>query len=258
MKDYLKILSQFKPATLDELESLMLLNRFDTKYILNEESLPEILEILKDDYQVLEIDGNREFSYDNLYYDTKEYFFFSQHHNGKLNRAKLRFRHYIDTNAQFFEIKRHMNNDLTEKTRIPIALNEKKINREIEEKILEKLELNYLEILPKLTVRYNRITLMNKEVPEKVTIDTDLYFKNTINDIALQGLTLLEIKHGCHRSASRLYNILKNMGLHPKSISKYCMGLVMTDSNVKYNRFKSKVLFINKILNERFARGIMF
>ena len=31
------------------------------------------------------------------------------------------------------------------------------------------------------------------------------------------------------------------------SFSKYCMGIVLTNANVKYNRFKSKCMVINKL-----------
>ena len=56
-------LKQFKKITLDEMNSVALLKRKDTKFIINISYLPEILEALKNSYKVLEIDRKRIMNY---------------------------------------------------------------------------------------------------------------------------------------------------------------------------------------------------
>jgi uncharacterized membrane protein len=44
-------------------------------------------------------------------------------------------------------------------------------------------------------------------------------------------------------------DVLQNRKIFPQGFSKYCMGMVLTDSGVKNNLFKSKVQYLNKLLN---------
>jgi hypothetical protein len=243
-----RITSGFNPATLEMLDKLDLMNRFDVKYIIPESILPVILSDLESYYNILEIDGKRNFQYINQYFDTKDYFFYKQHHNGKLNRAKVRYRHYVDSDSCFFEIKRRINNSQTIKDRIPIPAVERQITGDAGWLVKKELNINPDLLIPKLRVTYNRLTLLNTNLQEKITIDTDIYFKNTINDFSLNGLALLEIKQKKIGHLSPSLQILKLLYLHPSSsLSKYCIGLIMTDSNLKYNRFKPKILIINKL-----------
>ena len=49
------VLESYTPISLDEMEHVQLMNRVDTKYILPVNSLPEILDEMKADYRILEI-----------------------------------------------------------------------------------------------------------------------------------------------------------------------------------------------------------
>ena len=102
-------LKQFDTATLEYVNTLNLNNRQDTKYAFRHSELSSVLEELKSNYKILEIENKKEFLYENLYYDTPDLFMYFQHHNGKLNRYKIRYRKYIDNNTIFFEIKKKTN-----------------------------------------------------------------------------------------------------------------------------------------------------
>ena len=69
-------------------------------------------------YEVLEIDNKRFFKYQNLYFDTDDFFFYHQHHNRNLSRYKVRFRRYVDTNQCYFEVKHKNNKRKTLKSRL--------------------------------------------------------------------------------------------------------------------------------------------
>ena len=98
-------ISAFEPISLKEMDRVKLMNRKDTKFIFNEEKLPELLEALKDNYNILEISNKRESLYKTMYFDTDDFKFYTQHHNGKLNRHKVRYRQYADVDTTYLEVK---------------------------------------------------------------------------------------------------------------------------------------------------------
>src|SRR5205814_1442908 len=65
----------------------------------------ELLEQLRDDHDVLEIDGRRWFEYRSVYFDTPDLCCFWDHVHGRLPRFKARTRLYRDTGSCVFEVK---------------------------------------------------------------------------------------------------------------------------------------------------------
>ena len=99
-------LEKFQALTLTELNAqASYLKRIDRKFLLTKNQFAEILEDLKEDFQVLEIAGKKVFSYDNVYMDTDDYLFYNQHQDKKSSRTKVRTRYYVDSNLAFFEFK---------------------------------------------------------------------------------------------------------------------------------------------------------
>ena len=72
----INILKDFGPITLSEMDGVKLMNRTDTKFVFKRQSLNEFLEILKEQYKVLNIKENLISSYKTLYFDTPEFQFF--------------------------------------------------------------------------------------------------------------------------------------------------------------------------------------
>ena len=46
---------------------------------------------------------------------------------------------------------------------------------------------------------------------------------------------------------SKMQHILRDMRIFPMKISKYCIGVAMTIPQVKHNRFKEKLVKLNKL-----------
>ena len=67
MTDVEQTLSQFCPISLAEMESVKLMNRIDTKYVVTIRQLPLILQMAKDDYYAQEINDVRLATYDTIY-----------------------------------------------------------------------------------------------------------------------------------------------------------------------------------------------
>ncbi len=107
MIDQIKtIVNSFEEISLGEIEKVAaLLDRIDLKFTINISELPEILEFVKPYYSALCIEDKRIMQYKSLYFDTADFNLYKIHHNGKLNRYKVRIREYSDTNTVFFETK---------------------------------------------------------------------------------------------------------------------------------------------------------
>ena len=98
-------LNQFSPIPLEQLGKAALMDRLETKYIFRSDNIFNFLSGLESDYQILEIKGQRICSYRTVYYDTADFRFFQQHQNGSGQRWKIRQRTYLDSQANFLEVK---------------------------------------------------------------------------------------------------------------------------------------------------------
>jgi len=249
-------LEGFLPATLEDLNGVKLLSRYDTKFILHKSRLKNLFDYLSRDYRILEIGGKRLFSYETLYYDTDNFFFYHQHHNKKLGRYKVRCRRYVESGQCFFEVKFKNNKKKTTKSRL--ALKENVIG-EISESSKEFARSHILlgdidimgKVKPKLKVNYHRMTFANTTTEERFTIDLGLTYSNgTPRRRRLDSLVIAENKSERFSPHAPMFQYLKNLGIHPVSFSKYCMGVALTEENVKHNRFKKKILALSKMNEE--------
>ena len=104
-----KYTSLYRKHGLNDLKKASLMDRIDSKFVADISVLGCILEACKNDYTILDIQDTSIFKYENTYYDTLNYDLYRMHHNGKLNRYKIRQRHYSDTDQTYFEIKKKTN-----------------------------------------------------------------------------------------------------------------------------------------------------
>ena len=123
-------LKDFNPISLDEMNTISLLRRYDQKFTLNTSQFQEVFPLLAKDYHCLTIDNQQLFEYTTDYYDSDDYSMFHNHHNGKLNRYKIRFRDYNNTKNSFLEVKFKTNKGETIKSRQEIAYKSREFNLE--------------------------------------------------------------------------------------------------------------------------------
>ena len=86
----LDLLKELKPITLDEMSSIKLMNRLDTKYVTTKAKLCQLLELVKGKYYVQETNGDLISPYRTTYFDTPDHAMYMQHHSGHCNRKKVR------------------------------------------------------------------------------------------------------------------------------------------------------------------------
>ncbi len=239
-------LQSFKRVTLADLDQVKLMDRTDSKFCLHRSQLPDILEALKHDYSILEINGESIFPYDTTYFDTADDRMYINHQNGKRNRYKIRVRQYVVSKDNFLEIKFKNNKGRTIKERI----RRPDFNPEFKDN-----ELNFLQnsspypgsdLQPKILSFFNRITLVDNQFTVRVTIDTLPRFKNQEKEIIIKDLVIIEIKQSKNNKTALINHVLRKNKVRRQGFSKYCIGRSLLEENIKKNKFKPLLIRLRK------------
>ena len=114
-------------------------------------------------------------------------------------------------------------------------------------------------LVPVIQSSFNRITLVNNNMQERVTIDVLPTWQTGNQTITLPNLVIIEVKSSHTSSCSGFGFILREQRIHPARLSKYCTGTALLFPEIKQNRFKEKLLYIKKldkslIYNESFNK----
>ena len=166
---------------LDRIAAVRLMNRVDTKYLVDEALCMELLELAADQYYVQIIDDCRACRYATLYYDTPQWDMYHLHHNRRLTRQKIRTRTYVETGVTYLEVKNKSNKGRTHKRRMALdrSLFAAAATDTAAADFLRR-EARYAPetLSPSLATRFVRVTLVNHAMTERLTIDFDLHFDN--------------------------------------------------------------------------------
>lgn len=98
-------LSAFSSISLEEMSTIRLMNRTDTKYIVSLSALMDVLQRASNCYRVQEVQGERNIVYHTTYLDTPDYAMYLAHQNGRVIREKIRVRTYVSSGLTFLEVK---------------------------------------------------------------------------------------------------------------------------------------------------------
>ena len=246
MSNLLPIISDFAPISLKEMDGVKLMSRMDTKFVFKIEKLPSLLEKMTPFYRVLEINGKFIHDYKSLYFDTNARKFYIDHHNFRVNRNKIRFREYVDSGLTFLEVKLKNNKGKTIKKRMKVDAISKELSNK-HKAYIENIIGKSLDVTAKQWINFSRITLVHKSKKERLTIDINLTFKNNEKEGNLNDIVIAEVKQERMSRLSDFIRIAKEMSILPIRLSKYCITTMELQPNIKQNRFKKKLLFINKL-----------
>lgn len=242
-------LERFEKRSLGDISSVSLLNRVDNKYTLSREMLLQLLERLEESHAVVEIDELRSLPYKTLYYDTEDLRCYRDHHNGRRTRVKFRTREYLSSSLVFNEIKQKANTGKTYKSRIKRSLFTHEMDGTFRTFAGEVAGGDEWYV-PQLFVEYNRITLVDKELTERLTIDTDLKvtdFSDPQKSRLFSNLVIAESKRERGVRSSPSMDTLRDLRCKPRGFSKYCMGIALLRDDIKKNLFKEHIRFIEKM-----------
>lgn len=250
MKLISSILADFESISLSEAKEFSLTDRNDKKFIFSYKYLNDILIKSQKFYKVMQVNGNPQSEYKSLYFDTKDLKFYHNHHNGKKNRYKIRYRKYLDTEDCFLEVKFKTNKKKTIKSRIPQKDILKSIPKESSEFLNNCTPYNHNDLISLFYSTFKRTTLIHKEKKERVTIDINLKFYNGEFSDEFKNLVIAEVKTERFASQSDFIKILKEFNIYSSPMSKYCTGLAIYKPTLKQNRFKKRFLNIKKITDD--------
>lgn len=247
--DWEAMLGNLEPVDLKGLDRVKLMNRVDSKYVFDIHLLDGLLAEVSGHYQVLEIDSRRIFTYHSIYLDTPGFTHYHHHHNGKVNRVKLRYRKYVDHGATFFEVKLKTKGTRTDKHRIALdTMNARPGEEELA--LLRSLKVPEQELEHKVLIHYRRITLAAREGAERVTLDLQLSFHTENIHQEFPTLVIAEIKQDRFSIGSPFIRALKARHVGQLKISKYALAVALTQPHIKANQFKRKVRKLTSILQK--------
>lgn len=246
----LPLWEQMEPISLEQMHAVKLMNRIDTKYVASEGQIMEFLgRVAVYGYKVQVIDDVRAARYDTRYFDTADRAMYIAHHNRQLTRQKIRTRHYEDGLACYLEVKNKNNRGRTKKERIEIPQSGLMALDSVEASTFLATQSRYdiATLSPALSTRFLRITVVNPNLTERITIDLDLEYCDLRNarSAKIEGMSIVEIKQDGN-IPSTAKEILLELRVKPMRISKYCLGTALTVEGIKRNRILQKIRNIEK------------
>jgi hypothetical protein len=238
------------PISLKDMSGIKLMNRTDTKFVATLEQLNNFLLAVQGKYYIQEHNNTRIASYHTVYLDTADYIMYTMHHNGKTRREKIRVRTYLDSKDTFLEVKNKNNHGRTKKKRITVGGVD--TLKEEQENVVPFLAkhgwYNLEELMPTCENRFSRITLVNYEKTERLTIDFDLRFHHFATDDRdeLKRVAIIELKRDGNVPSPALA-IIRDLRIRRSGFSKYCVGSARTNKNLRRNNFKERLRFIDRL-----------
>jgi len=243
-----EVITRFDPISLAEMDRVELLDRMDTKYVFGSAQLPELLETLRSEYRILEVEGKRGTDYRSLYFDTADLKHYHEHHNGHSFRSKVRFREYVGSGLCYLEVKRKTGRGGTDKKRIRVDSIPTVMTPE-QQAFAATASKCPDPLLPQLWNHFTRLTLVHRTRNERLTIDHDLRFTQAGGERSLDGICVAELKEARADRSSPFARLMRTLRVRPAGMSKYCIGMLLLHDRVKRNAFKPILLQLERIRN---------
>lgn len=256
------LVSELPSITLEEMSGIRLMNRTDTKFVTTLPVLERLLQMCKGSYFAQFTNDKFVASYRTVYWDDENHTMYQRHQEGRKPRTKVRARTYVDSQISFLEIKKKDNHGKTKKKRISIPSIESVMNDRVGEDFLRELtnfafdgatldaaNTNRSLIKARLQNQFQRITLVNKNHTERLTIDFNLSFLNfdSKKEHNLPRTVIIELKRD-GRQPSPILPMLRELRVKPAGFSKYCIGTALTNPDVKLNNFKLRLIKLRNYL----------
>jgi len=219
------------PIGLAELMALAeLQTRVDRKYFVPADVFRRLIDELAGELQVLDIDGRRTFGYESVYFDTPRLTSYRAHLQRRRQRFKARTRTYTDSGLCMFEVKLTGARGETVKQRVPYQADHRaELTAEALAHLGTALCQAYHQDLPAglrptLTTTYRRTTFVSRLGDARLTCDVGLVCGDGRHEVRDTGThVLVESKSAGRGSAPD--RILRELGVRPASVSKYCVGV---------------------------------
>jgi|GEM_PF-70242 len=244
----------FSPIGLEQLnDKAAMLRRLDNKYVVREAVLRQALPALLARFDILEIDGRREFTYDTCYFDDPHDSSYFDHHRGRRQRFKVRVRRYNDAQLCFVEIKLKGKRGITVKKRLRYPVDRYGM---LDEEAMHHIATSYREmygrefdyaLAPVLEMRYRRVTLVARDGGERLTIDCRMEFSGNGRQHKVdEDVFIIETKSSNGNGIAD--KVLRRLHQHPTNrCSKYCVARAALQGVRRHNRFLPALRKLNAL-----------
>jgi VTC domain len=220
------------PISLDELNALAeLQTRVDRKYFVPADAFRRLIAELRGDIRVLDIEGLRSFGYESVYFDTPQLTTYRAHLQRRRQRFKARTRTYTDSGLSMFEVKLTGARGETVKQRVPYPTEHR---AELTDQALAHLATSLCEayhqdvpagMRPTLVTTYRRTTFVTRTGDARLTCDTGLVSRDDQHEVHDTGTHVLVESKSAGHGGSVADRILRELGVHPVSVSKYAVAV---------------------------------
>lgn len=250
-------LAKLSPIGLDAMDGAELMNRLDQKFLIEADWIPTLLLDCQDEYQILEVEGERITAYENQFVETPALDSFENHVRGRKNRFKARVRKYGSNGITFLEIKHKTVHGKTLKERV-LRSKEEPWNAPLTNQETSFLNDRYPYPdgnLTNISNSFNRCTLVSTTRKERVTIDSQILFQSGEKQERLNGLAILEVKQSKIDRLSPIHKALKKYAGFPpplgrqSSMSKYIIGMLLLNRELPPRTYRSIFRSIKRLKN---------
>ena len=241
--------AMFPSISLEQVEhDAALLTRVDRKYIVTHAELTDVLEEINGAVRVLEIDGERVFTYRSTYFDTPDLASYRAAAAGRSQRFKVRTRAYVTSGTSWLEVKLRDRRGQTNKHRV-----EHLLELELDARAISFLDgfdqVRPLVVMmrPSIATTYQRATLVCSDpslrgvegAEQRVTIDVDVTCRRPDGTPIVRFGEHLIVETKSHSGRPGPFDrALWRVGARPAPVSKYAVGVASARPGLTANRWR--------------------
>lgn len=227
------------PIDLAELtERASLQTRVDRKYVLPAAALDALLHGIEPGARILEIDGQRDFAYESVYFDTPDLTSYLGAARRRRRRFKVRTRTYVDSELCWVEVKTRGPRGSTVKTRLPYDPDDRDTLTDEGRRFADEVLDSSQAFTKTLVSTYRRTTLYLPRTDSRTTIDTGLVWTSALTGQSrpLPDRVVVETKTGSTPSSTD--RLLWRYGHRPVRISKYGTGMAALHPDLPHHPWR--------------------
>lgn len=218
------LLLQFEEISLQEAIKIDLNTRKEMKFVLAKNIFLSSLPVLIEYFRLQKnFSGDAVNVYATRYWDTENKKSFTDHVTKRNNRVKIRKRKYLDSGEVVFEIKRKTNG-----TTIKQRLKSEKLTELTarDNLFLQKNNIRSEDLIHSLDTFYKRITLWDKKLSGRITIDFDYGIGIGEKEHEFLNSCIIECKgnSGFLKKVVKMFSV--PMYRYETGFSKYAIGMI--------------------------------
>jgi len=221
------VLLNFDVATPTLIAARSLQQRVDRKYVLGAGTLEPLLAHLCHEYSLLRAGEQDWARYESIYLDTPGLDLYHAHRCGRRPRYKIRIRHHVERQLSFLETKRKTNSSRTVKRRLAIPYRQNHLGSRERQFIEAHTPVDAVRLMPCVSTFFLRLTLVGKDLNERLTFDRDVTFVSGLHEVCLSRVVIAEVKQAVFSNHLGAVAALRSLHVREMAFSKYCVGTIL-------------------------------